>query len=114
MEVVLRILERVEEDCAVVLSPVTFTLSVASQEKEDATLEVSAILTAFPLHTVAEEALVMAGVGFTVTVTVWAVPAHPFALGVTEYVAVPCEFPVVVKLWAIEDPLDAEPPVTPL
>ena len=46
------------------------------QEKEDATLEVSAILTAFPLHTVAEEALVMAGVGSTVTVTVCAVPGH--------------------------------------
>mgnify|MGYP003348687089 CR=1 FL=1 len=76
MEVVLRVLESVEEDCAVVLSPVTFTLSVASQEKEDATLEVSAILTAFPLHTVAEEALVIAGVGFTVTVTVCAVPGH--------------------------------------
>ena len=42
------------------------------------------MLTAFPLHTVAVEALVMAGVGFTVTVTVCAVPGQPFALGVIE------------------------------
>ena len=34
------------------------------------------MLTAFPLHTVAVEALLMAGVGFTVTVTVCAVPGH--------------------------------------
>ena len=76
MEVVLSVLESVDEDCAVVLSPLTLVLSVASHENDEATLELRAILTAFPLHTVAEEALVIAGVGFTVTVTVCAVPGH--------------------------------------
>ena len=76
MEEEVSVLESVEEDCAEVLSPLTLVLSVASHEKDEATLEVSAILTAFPLHTVAEEALVIAGVGFTVTVTVCAVPGH--------------------------------------
>ena len=76
MEVVLRVLESVEEDCAVVLSPVTLALFVAIQENVDVISAVKGILTAFPLHTVAEEALVMAGVGSTVTVTVCAVPGH--------------------------------------
>ena len=66
----------VEDDCAVVLSPVVFTLSVASQEKEEATLEVRAILTASPEQMLAVEALVITGVGFTVTVTVCAVPGQ--------------------------------------
>ena len=70
------VLLKVEEDCAVVLSPVVFTLSVASQEKEEATLEVRAILTAFPEQMLAVEALVITGVGFTVTVTVCAVPGQ--------------------------------------
>ena len=84
MEEEVSVLERVEEDCADVLSPVTLALSLANHEKDEATLEMSAMLTAFPLHTVAVEALVMAGVGFTVTVTVCAVPGQPFALGVME------------------------------
>ena len=66
----------VEEDWAVVLSPVTLVLSVAIHENEEATLEVSGILTAFPEQMVAVEALVIAGVGFTLTVTVCAVPGH--------------------------------------
>ena len=42
----------------------------------EAILEVSAILTASPEQMVAVEALVMAGVTFTVTVTVCAVPGQ--------------------------------------
>ena len=76
MEEEVSVFESVDEDCAVVLSPLTLVLSVASHENDEATLELSAILTAFPLHTVAEEALVIAGVGLTVTVTVCAVPGH--------------------------------------
>ena len=53
------------------------------------------------------------GAGFTVIVTVIAVPAHPAAVGVTVYVAVPAEAPVAVNVWAIVEPLPAEAPLTP-
>jgi hypothetical protein len=71
--------------CAVVLSPVVFALSDAIHENVDATFAVNAMLTALPEHTVAELALVIAGVGFTVTVTVCAGPAQlpPVEVGVT-------------------------------
>ena len=49
-------------------------------------LEVKGMLTAPPEQMVAVLALVITGNGFTVTVTVWAVPTHPPGLevGVTE------------------------------
>jgi hypothetical protein len=53
-----------------VLSPVVLVLSPAIHVNVDATLEVSGMLTVPPLQIVAELALVIAGVGFTVTVTV--------------------------------------------
>jgi hypothetical protein len=71
--------------CEAVLSPLVFTLSVVSHVNVEATLLVNAILNALPLQIVALDALVIAGVGFTVTVTVCAVPAQLPALvvGVT-------------------------------
>jgi hypothetical protein len=59
-----------------VLSPDVFALSPAIHENVDATFEVSAIETEPPLHIVAEFALVIVGAGFTVTVTVCAVPGQ--------------------------------------
>jgi hypothetical protein len=56
--------------CDVVLSPVVLALSPAIHVNVDATFDVSGILTVPPLQIVAELALVIAGVGFTVTVTV--------------------------------------------
>jgi hypothetical protein len=38
------------------------------------------------------------GTGFTVTVTLTGLPGHPLAEGVTEYVAVPPEVPVLFKI----------------
>ena len=60
--------------CSVVLSPVVFALSVAIHVNVEATLLVNAILTVSPLHIVAELALVIAGVGFTVTLTICSAP----------------------------------------
>ena len=79
------VLLRVLVLCAVKLSPVVLVLSAAIQLKLDATLLVNGILTVPPLQIVAVLALVIAGVGFTVTVTVCAVPAQlpPVEVGVT-------------------------------
>ena len=63
--------------CSVVLSPVVLALSVAIHVNVEATLLVNGMLTVPPLHIVAELALVIAGVGFTVTVTAVLGPAHP-------------------------------------
>ena len=60
--------------CSVVLSPVVLALSVAIHVYVDATLLVNGMLTVPPLHIVAELALVIAGVGFTVTLTVCPAP----------------------------------------
>ena len=60
--------------CSVVLSPVVFALSAAIHVYVEATLLVNVILTVSPLHIVAELALVIAGVGFTVTLTVCSAP----------------------------------------
>ena len=79
------VLFKVLVDCDVVLSPVVLGLSVAIQVKFEATFAVSGILTVPPLHIVAVLALVIAGVGLTVTLTVCAVPAQvpPVDVGVT-------------------------------
>ena len=76
------VLLKVEVLCALVLSPVVFALSDAIQLKPEATSAVNGILTVPPLQIVAEDALVIAGVGFTVTVTVCALPVHPPPLDV--------------------------------
>lgn len=71
--------------CAVKLSPLVFTLSEASQLYPDATLLLNTIAVELPLQIVAEDALVIAGCGFTLTVMVCAVPAQlpPLDVGVT-------------------------------
>ena len=51
-----------------------------------------------PLQIVAVDGLVILGLGLTVTVTVIGVPAHPAAVGVTVYIAVPAEAPVAVNV----------------
>lgn len=86
----------------VVLSPVVFGLFVAIQVYDEATLLVSGMLTVFPLQMVAVDALVIAGVGFTVTVTVCGVPAQPpaVAVGVTVYVTV-CAAEVVFVITSV-------------
>ena len=71
--------------CSVVLSPVVFALSAAIHVYVEATLLVNGMLTVPPLHIVAELALVIAGVGFTVTLTVCPAPMQlpPIEVGVT-------------------------------
>ena len=71
--------------CSVVLSPVVFALSVAIHVYVEATLLVNGMFTVPPLHIVAELALVIAGVGFTVTLTVCPAPMQlpPIEVGVT-------------------------------
>ena len=51
--------------------------------------------------------------GLTVTVAMTAVPAHPPAVGVIVYVAVPAELPVADKVCAIEEPEPLEAPLVP-
>ena len=68
--------------CSVVLSPVVLALSVAIHVYVDATLLVNGMLTVPPLHIVAELALVIAGIGFTVTLTVCPAPMQLPALEV--------------------------------
>ena len=70
------VLLRVLVLCAVKLSPVVLVLSAAIQLKFDATLLVNGMLTVPPLQIVTVLALVIAGFGFTVTVTDWAEPAQ--------------------------------------
>lgn len=62
--------------CDVVLSPVVFALSAAIHVNAEATFAVNGILTVPPLQIVAVLALVIAGVGFTVTNTVCGVPGQ--------------------------------------
>ena len=71
--------------CSVVLSPVVFALSVAIHVNVEATLLVNGMLTVSPLQIVAELALVIAGVGFTITLTVCPTPMQlpPLEVGVT-------------------------------
>ena len=45
--------------------------------------------------------------------TLTGVPEHPFNEGVMVYVAEPGIAPVVLSVWAIVEPLDADAPVTP-
>lgn len=64
-------------DCIVVLSPVVFALSAATQVYVDGQLLVNAMDTVPPLQIVAVPGLVIVGGGFTVTVTVCGVPTQP-------------------------------------
>lgn len=59
--------------------------------KELGALAVKLIFGPLPLHVIAVDALVTAGVGLTVTVIVYAEPVHPPAVevGVTIYCTVP-------------------------
>ena len=69
-----------------VLSPVILALSIADHTKLDETFAVKGILTAPLLQIEALFALVIEGLGLTVTVTVWLVPTQlPLtrAVGVT-------------------------------
>ena len=52
------------------------------------------------------------GAGLTITVAVMGVPAHPAAVGVIVYTAVPALEVVAVNVCAIEEPDEAEAPVT--
>jgi hypothetical protein len=52
------------------------------------------------------------GTGLTVTTAFIAVPTHPFADGVMEYLAVPFTLEVAVSVCAIVLPLPAEAPLT--
>ena len=71
--------------CSVVLSPVVLALSLAIHVNVEATLLVNGMLTVSPLHIVAELALVITGVGFTVILTVCPAPMQlpPLDVGVT-------------------------------
>ena len=60
-----------------------------------------------PEQIVAVVAVVTTGLGLTVTVIVDAVPAQPFAVGVTIYCTVPAVVPALVNVCAIEEPLPA-------
>jgi hypothetical protein len=56
---------------------------------------------------------VATGVGFTVTITDSGVPAHPLAVGVMVYVAVPAVVPVVLSVCAMVEPEVDVAPETP-
>ena len=90
VDVLVIVLFNVAVVCGVRLSPVVFGLSTATQLYVDGTLLVKAIFTGAPLQIVAVPALVISGVGLTVTVTVCGVPGQlPVAdVGVTVYVTV--------------------------
>jgi hypothetical protein len=75
-ELLVSVLLMLEELTAVKLSPVTFALLVAIQEKEALTLEVKSILSADPLQMAAVLLLVTTGVGLTVTWTVCPLPTQ--------------------------------------
>lgn len=100
--------------CVVVLSPVVFGLFAATQVNVEATFAVSGMLTVCPLQIVADDALVMTGTGFTVTVAVIGAPGHVPAVGVMVYVAVPAVLVAVLSVCAIVEPLLFDAPVTPL
>ena len=68
--------------CAVVLSPVVLALLAATHVNVEATFAVKGMFTLAPLQMVAVDALVITGVGFTVTVTVCEAPAQLPALEV--------------------------------
>jgi hypothetical protein len=78
---------------------------------------VNAILVAVALQTVAVFAVVTTGLGFTVTVIVYAGPGQAGVtvdVGVTIYCTVPAvALPGLVKVWAIVAPLPALAPVMP-
>jgi hypothetical protein len=76
------------------------------------TLELSGIEVALPEQIVCDDGVaVTTGVGFTVTSTVKAVPAHPFAVGVTVYLTTPAVVPLLVNVCEIVPP---EPSAKPL
>jgi len=52
------------------------------------------------------------GVGLTVTVAVTGVPAHPPAVGVIVYTAVPALVVVAINVWVIVEPDEALAPLT--
>lgn len=78
MEFVLlvNVLLMVAELVAVVVSPPTLVLLVATHEKDEVMLDVSAILRAVPLQMAAVLVLLTTGVGCTVTLTVWLAPTQ--------------------------------------
>lgn len=72
------------------LSPFVFALFAAIHVKAEETLAVSEILGELPLQIIAVFALVITGVGFTVTLTVCDTPGQlpPEEVGVTVYTTV--------------------------
>jgi hypothetical protein len=64
-----------------------------------------------PLHTVWSETVLTIGVGLTVIVKLWGVPAHEPYIGVTVIVATVCTLPVLIAGKAVMSPvpLDARP-----
>ena len=55
---------------------------------------------------------VIVGAGFTVTVAVIGVPAHPPAVGVIVYTAVPADVEVALRACEMVEPEEAEAPLT--
>ena len=98
--------------CVVILSPDVFGLFVAIHVYVEATLLVNGIITVPPLQIVAVFALVIAGIGLTVTVAVIAVPLQPLAEGVIVYTAVPATVLVAFKVCEMVAPEPAEAPLT--
>ena len=81
-----------------------------------ATLEVKVMPVETPLQILFVDVLVTTGVGFTVTVILYGLPAHvpPVDVGVTTYSTLPvAELLGFVKVWLIVDPEPAAEPVTP-
>jgi hypothetical protein len=71
-------------ETAVDVSPVMFGLSVATQENDVAEiLDWRLRLTLLPEHNARLAALVITGVGLTVTVTSCEGPEHPLSVGIT-------------------------------
>lgn len=90
----------VDEDCAEVDSPFTFVFEVAIQLKLEGTVAVNAKFTSVLSQMVSAVALVMTGVGRTVTVMVWVVPTQfpEVEVGVTWKITVWLTVVVLVKV----------------
>ena len=102
-------------DCVVKLSPVVLILSVAIHVYVEPMLLVKGIVTVFPVHIVALLALVITGVGLTVTVIVCAVPTQlpPVDVGVTVYITL-CTLDVVFVIASFNVLVDCSAILSPV
>jgi hypothetical protein len=97
------------------VAPVTLVCATVHAKVVPLTGDESAMEVAAPLHIVCDEGVATTvGAGFTVTVSLKGAPAQPLAVAVITYIAVPATLPVAVNVCAIDAPLFAVAPDTPV